>query len=243
MSGMDFYLAQLDFGITAASATLSGASTTSFNGDATVEVDVPLSAIQNTFNFQTDSTDFNDLANVDISYRVSYTPADPVLPFDIEPDVDTNVIVNAIDAGAATNSITRDYIRYLALKLFNTHLGVDLFDNETTLRGDFNTSFKSGLDTVLVNLAADGVSYATGTSPSKSILSQIINSEPSRLNDITDYEIAGQTVWYKMPVAVGDKLYFVVTVSAAANQHDLTGVPLIADRTYLMKLNVVADVV
>jgi hypothetical protein len=240
---MDFYLAQLDFGITAASATLSGASTESFSGDATVEVDVQKSAIQNTFNFQTDSIDFSNTTNVDISYRVTYTAADPVLPFGIEPDVHTMVIANAIHAGAATNSITRDYIRYLARELFNTHLGVDLFDNETELRGGFNDSFKTGLSNVLTNLATAGVSYADGTSPSKSILSQIIDSEPSRLNDLAPYVIDGDAGWYKIPVEVGDKLYFVVTVTAAAGQEALTGgTTPIANRTYLMKLNVVADV-
>lgn len=237
---MDFYLSQLDFGVTASSATISGETSQAFSGDAIVDVNVYLSVVRNMFNFQTDSTDITDASDSDIKYRVVYTPADPILPFDIEPDSNTTVTSStAIDSGAANNAITYDYVRYLALKLFNTHLGVDLFDNETELRTHFNSEFKSQLNTKLVALDAEGVLDATGNSASETILSQIMHIDKSRLTNLSQYAISDN--WYKMPVRVNDKLYFLLTVTAATNQNTLTGVDAIPNRTYLMRLTIVLD--
>jgi hypothetical protein len=237
---MDFYLAQLDFGMTASSATLSGAAPVSFSGNATADVNVSLSSIRNLFNFQSDSTDLSSAVNTDIKYRVSYSSSGD-FPLGIHPANNTLVTVNAIDPAANIYGVTHDYVRYLALRLFNTHLGVDLFANEGDLVGDLNTAFQVGFDTVLANLATSGVADSDGNSPAETILNNIIHSQQTRLSDLTQYAIDGEPGWYKMPVQVGDKLYFVVTISAAANQHTLTGVSPIPDRTYLMRLTVVAD--
>ena len=238
MSGQDFYLSQLDVSVDASSATLSGVNTSAFTGDATAAVDISLNTVMSMFQFKTDSTDVNDTNNVDILYKTVYTTS--ANPLNIDLDINTGMIANAIDTGASNNHVTYDFVRYLAFKLFNTHLGVDLFSNEEPLRTTLNADFKSAFDTVLVDLAAVGDADNTGLIsliPSKSILDQVIHSVPERLNDITPLAVGSN--WYKAPLEAGDKLYFRLTVSAAANQHNLTSVSAIPDRVYLIKATLV----
>jgi hypothetical protein len=74
---------------------------------------------------------------------------------------------------------------------------------------------------------------ANGVSPAKSILLQVINNQPERLSDISTLSLGSD--WYKSPLQAGDILYFRLTVNAAANQNDLTGVGSIPPRVYLMQ--------
>ena len=94
------------------------------------------------FQYQTDSVDINDVVANDVKFRVVYADA-PNAPLGMDIDESTEVVEGAIDGTAGNKNITYDYTRYLALKLFNTHLGVDLFNNEEELRDDLNTSFKN----------------------------------------------------------------------------------------------------
>jgi hypothetical protein len=238
MSGMNFYLAQLSFGVTSTGATLSGVDSSQLTADATAEITVPVSVIQDLFNFTTDSTDIDDVTATDISYRVSYTAANPVNPLGMDIDTAASVTSGQIHAGADDNNVTYDYVRYLAQQLFNTHFAVDLFDNEATLRSDLLSESKTQLSSKLDALVAEGVTDGSGNSPSKTLLSQIFNSDKQRLSAITNYAIGDG--WYKMPVLVDDKIYFVLTVSAASGQNNLTGVASIPNRTYLIKATVVA---
>jgi hypothetical protein len=240
MSGMNFYLAQLSFGVTSSSATLSGVDSTELSADATAEIDVPVGVIQNLFNFTTDSTDIDDVTATDILYRVSYTAADPVNPLGMDIDTAATVTANPVHAGASNNNLTYDYVRYLAQELFNTHFAVDLFDNEEQLRSDLLSASKTQLNIKLLELVAEGVTDGSGNSPSKTLLSQIFNSDKQRLSNIADNYPTGDG-WYKMPVLQDDKIYFVLTVAAASGQNNLTGVNSINNRTYLIKVNVVAN--
>jgi len=237
MANLDFYLPQLDVSVNSLSALLLGESSTVFSGDATVAVDIPLENAMNIFRFQTDSTDIDNITANDIKYKVVYTGAGNTdMAFDI--DTSSSVIVNSIHSGAANNNATYDYVRYLALKLFNTHLGVDLFSNETqlrtTLRDDFSTSFDSNMTI----LDAAGETDASGNSASKTILNQIIYDQPTRLNDISQFALGDN--WYKSPLVAGDILYFRLTVKAAADQNTLTSVVAIPDRVYLIKATLIA---
>lgn len=232
-----FYLSQLDVSIDASSATFAGAVTVSFDASASAEVDVSYSVLRNLFQFSTDASDIDNVVSTDILYKVDYTTSSA--PLGIDLDTNTLMYDSPIQSGATDNHVTYDFVRYLALKLTNTYLGVDLFSNETELRENLNSTFKSQFNTVLLNLAADGDTTSDGNSPSKSILSQIISNDPSRLDDITAYNVGG--TWHQTPINVGDKLYFVLTVSAATNQDSLTGVDPISDRTYLIRINAVAD--
>ena len=213
MSNLDFYLPQLNVVVDASSALLSGVDTVAFDGSANVSVTVPLENAMNIFQFYTDSIDINNVMVDDIQYKVVYTGADPTrMQFDL--DTSALLITGDIHAGAANRNTTYDYVRYLAQHLFNTHLGVDLFSNETELRTTLRDDFSTAFDSNMTALTTDN-----GVSPAKSILLQVINNQPERLSDIATLSLGSN--WYKCPLQAGDVLYFRLTVNAAPNQNDL----------------------
>jgi hypothetical protein len=241
-----FYLGPLNVDASSAMATLAGSVTNAFSGDATANVDLKLAKFKSLFQFQTDSTEINDVVADDVKFRVVYANA-PHSPLGMDIDTSANVVDGAIDGTAGNKNITYDYTRYLALKLFNTHLGVDLFDNEAELRGDLNTSFKSRFNEKLLALAAAGATDSNDTtSPSRLIFNQLIVNKPDRFSNIDENEAAvvDGKHWYKMPGEIGDKFFFLLTVAAAADQQHLTD-PLsgvvIPDRIYLICVNIVPN--
>jgi hypothetical protein len=236
-SNQDFYLSQLDVDIDASSATFDGAVTVSFDASASAEVDVSFSVLRNLFQFSTDASDIDNLVATDILYKVDYTTQ--AEPLGIDLNTNTEVYEGFIQSGATDNHVAWDFVRYLALKLTNTYLGVDLFSNETELRDNLTSTFKTKFDAVLVGLAANPAVEADNNSPSESILRQIMNNEPSRLEHLENLTVEG--TWHQTPIIDGDKLYFMLTVTSATGQEELTGVSAIPDRTYLIRINAVAD--
>jgi len=235
MSVQNFYLSQLDVSIDASSATFDGIDTVSFDASAGATVDVSYSVLSTLFQFSTDASDIDNVVATDILYKVDYTTQAEPLGIDI--NTNTELYESPIQSNATDNHLTFDFVRYLALKLTNTHLGVDLFSNEAELRTNLNSTFKTKFDTVLVGLANNGVVDADSNSPSEAILKQIISNQSSRLNDLTALNVGG--LWYQTPINAGDKLYFILTVSPATGQENLTSVSAIPDRTYLIRINAV----
>ena len=241
-----FYLSQLDVQVTSSSATLSGSQSDAFTGDAIVDVSVPLQTIRDLFQYQTDSIDVTDANADDVKFKSIYETS--ALPLGLDIDASAPVVpAGAIDNSASNMNLTYDYVRYLAQNLFNTHLGVDLFDNEESLRSNLNASFKSNLDVVLVGLNDAGQSDQTGTAASRTVFNQLIANKPSRFSDIT-LNMAGAVdgdgkQWYYAPCAVGDIVYFRVNVDAATDQQKLTAptsTTAIARRVYLMRVTIIA---
>jgi hypothetical protein len=168
-------------------------------------------------------------------------------------------IYEAGTSGAAFKGVAFEYVRYLAHNLFNTHLGVDLFSNEEEVRAALDRSARSALDTKMTDLAGlEGGAYITPSQmtgdfshPSHVILSKIILDAPERLATLADYAIAGgdesgadpasTEPTFKMPLAVGDKIQFKLTVQAESTQSDIVdSSAAIANRTYRIVMNVVA---
>jgi hypothetical protein len=247
-----FYLGPLNVDALSLMAAVSGSVSVDFSGNATADVDITLDTFKTLFQYQTDSVDINDVVAADVKFRVVYTDASSA-PLGMDIDTSAEVVQNAIDGTAGNKNVTYDYTRYLALKLFNTHLGVDLFNNEAGLRSGLNTSFKSGFNTLLLALAArgstdqsdntaGGTHYDT-TSPSRIVFNQLIANQPARFSDISanSSEVVDGVQWYYMPGVVGDKFFFLINVAAAENQHNLTGVATpIPIRSYLISATLVA---
>ena len=236
-NAQNFYLPQLDVFVDASYALLTGILTQAFDGSANVDVNIPLTHAKNIFQFQTDSVDINNTNAQDIKYKVVYDITDPSFNIQFNLDTSANVTSNLIHSGASNNNVTYDYVRYLASKLFNTHLGVDLFSNETELREDLRDKFSVAFNTNMISLRDQGVTTASVDSPSKSILLQVISNQPARLSDITSLAI--ESDWHKSPLIAGDILYFRLTINAAANQNNLTNVTSIGPRVYLIKATLV----
>jgi len=246
MASLDIYLPLFSLTITSDSATIYGETYTPLTGDATVDVNVSTTLMQNLFQFQTDSVDINDISVNDLKYKIVYTSADPILPLGIDYDTSSNVSVGAIASNSGLNyNLTYDYVRFLAQSLFGTHLGVDLFNNEASVRSSLNYKIKYEMDALLSSASGYEfpTEYSDGTSSNtviREFLLQIINNAPERLVDISNnytYGVDGTTgeTWYKMPFLAGDKIYIKIIINPASNQSASTTGATVNTRTYIIR--------
>jgi hypothetical protein len=208
---------------------------------ASAVYNIKLSDMRNVFKFQSDSFDVNNVDASDIKYYVfddsNAWPTNLVLN-PAHADMSNNpIFATGGDIVANRNKLKHDYVRYLALKLFNTAYGVDLFSNEDALLGDLvtkgalaHTAIKSALAAVSTTAAGlpatdgSGNKYATNdlsnnTNFSRELLRQVASVAPSRFAG-TENVSTVQSV----PLEVNDTINFKLSVSAAPNQHNLTGV-------------------
>ena len=224
---------------------------------------VNLQDMKNVFKYQTDSSDMNNFNADDIKYYVCMdnwpknlilNPAHAMM-FDFESkngyDISDPSIPNS------KKLVKHDFIRYLALKLFNTTRGVNLMANEfeliENLAGDgsiftnkcaynildkLNKISTTSTDASMNDIDNSGNKYLTNSTETsnivRSIMEQINYLNPERFNSLVD--TSDNTLMRSIPFKVGDRLSFSFTIKPAANQHLLTGVPLIPDRIYLISL-------
>jgi hypothetical protein len=151
--------------------------------------------------------------------------------------------------------VKHDFIRYVALHLFNTVNGVDLFHNESdileniTYYGETSrVGIQSVLDTVstmsadiTMNMDGSGNKYSTNendsiTNISRELMRQIAVSAPARLEDSDLVAAAASGSLLSVPLVENDTLNIRVTVEAAPGQHTVTNVGAIPARTYNIKL-------
>ena len=151
--------------------------------------------------------------------------------------------------------VKHDFTRYIALQLFNTVRGVDLFKNESDILENiayYGESSRVGIQSVLdtvstlsaditMTLDSSGNKYSTNyndsiTNISRELMRQIATSAPSRLEDSDVVATAAAGTIQSVPLMENDTLNIKVTVEAAPNQHTLTNVSAIPARTYNIKL-------
>jgi hypothetical protein len=244
---LNFYLSDFNITTTSDLATLPGAPVSPLSGDATVNITtVSASTMRNLFTFGSDSIDINDIVSEDLLYRVNWTD-NSNNPLDIDIDLSANVITGNIASGLSNQNLTYDFVRYIALKLFNTANGVDLFNNESTLRSSLKNKFNVTLNNKLLELEALGSQTDNDTTdnPVRDIMNQMLNSDPGRFQDISGNLYYGPGVdlnsnlisMYKLPFISGDIIYFNVIVDASDTQSTIVNRPItIPSRTYLFKL-------
>jgi hypothetical protein len=150
--------------------------------------------------------------------------------------------------------VKHDFIRYIALNLFNTIHGVDLFRNEEDLRENLayygevaRVGIMSVLDTVGtmsadITMAVDGSGnrYSTNedttvTNISRELMRQIAVSAAGRLVAIDEAEGGGGGI-QSIPLSENDTFNFKVVMEASPGQNALTNVAAIPARTYNIKL-------
>ena len=178
----------------------------------------------------------------------------------LDRDESTGMLIPGGGAGAGAYSadkslVKHDFIRYIALHLFNTIHGVDLFRNEEDLRENLayygevaRVGIMSVLDTVgtmsaNISLAVDGSGnrYSTNddtavTNISRELMRQIAVSAPGRLVAIDEAEGGGGAGIQSIPLSENDTLNFKVVMEASPGQNALTNVAAIPARTYNIKL-------
>ena len=239
--------------------------------DADAVFYVKLSDMHSVFKFRTPTTSMN--GGVDISLNQAVFDASSNIQYYVfRKNWPTSLKLNPSHAmldrnessgmltgggGAGTFSadkslVKHDFIRYIALQLFNTMHGVDFFRNEDDLLENIayygevaRVGIMSVLDTVStmsadMTMALDGSSnrYLTNSSTentnvSRELMRQIILNVPGRL-EAAAQESGG--VLMSVPLIEDDTLNIKVVMQPSPNQHDLTNVNVIPARTYNIKL-------
>ena len=252
ITNLDFVLTGLDEEITmGASGELFGVAIPTMDASATAVFNVKTETMRNVFRFQTDASDVDQVADgTDTLYYVKMDqwPAAGILnPAHAMMDHSDseNAIATADSNGTYADNrmlVKHDFVRYLALKLFNTYQGVDLFSNEDAMKEDLAAKGATAWASISGDLhTADSSSPMTNSDStnnfSRQLLEQIINNDRDRLiSDASAGTIDASNVVQAVPLVDGDSISFKVTLKAATGQHNLTGVSAIGDRTYKIKL-------
>lgn len=237
------------------SGTLVSSSVASIDASANAVLTVSLADMKNMFKIQTDSADILDANESDLKYYVEKGAYWPTLnPANAMMDhaSSSNAIATA-DLAANKLMVAHDFVRYLAEKLFGTHHGVDLFNNEVALlqnlRSKCGSSGAMGIIEDLIDSVditngdhadiatdADGNKYMTGATNTsanicKALHEQLARNSPSRFSSLTDSPNK-----QSLPFEEDDSFTFKLTVNPEASQHTLTGVDAIGARTYKVQL-------
>jgi hypothetical protein len=169
---------------------------------------------------------------------------------------------NTAAFSANKSLVKHDFIRYIALQLFNTIHGVDFLSNEDDLLRNIEyygevsrVGIMAVLDTVStlsadITMAVDGSGnrYLTNTATantniSRELLKQILLNVPERLTALD--ASGGGGVIKSVPFVENDTLNITVVMAPSPNQHTLTNVVAIPSRSYniklIMKNNVVGN--
>ena len=223
---------------------------------------VSLDDMKACFQYQTDSNDVTNLEATDIKYYVNsaswpdLNPANAMMdaPHSLDP------IATANSAGPLESNkmlVAHDFVRYLAQQLFNTHYGVDLFNNEIELLNNLRLicddsaeghtwfDIKSKLDLVGVSgthediQGSDGAKYMTNANSSSAnlcrvLFEQMTNSAITRFAEINATDAA-----QPLPFQVDDSISFKLVVAPADGQEELTGVAPFESRSYEIRLVIV----
>jgi hypothetical protein len=162
---------------------------------------------------------------------------------------------NAIAVVPAANKmmVAHDFLRYLALKLFRTHLGVDLFNNETDLLQKVRLLCGGGaghtMGEILSILTAVNVSgnhtsivsdpsgnYMTNADSSyqnicRVLFEQLKGIAPDRFANFGNSQDA-----HPIPFQEDDIISFSMMINAPPGQETLTNVSAIPPRSYKIRL-------
>ena len=222
---------------------------------ALVTVPVASADFRDIFKFQSDSVDFTDADATDIKYYVYESEWDANF---IHP---ANGVVTDSDAvgGISGATLKQDFVRHMALELFNTHHAVDLFTNEEDLIGDLEDKCDGANDLIKIQLAksnATAASKPTGMAGaaapwhrtrddqtdenfSGTLFRQLLSVEPARLKQTTENE--DLSAIRPIPFQQGDSISFNLIVNAASHSTifgaGVTPTPTVDPRTYVIKLD------
>ena len=259
---VDFVLEDFASSVTMGTAgTLASASIPSLDASSIAVLEVDVDNMKDVFQFQTDSTDFVNTAATDLKYLVqmanwpNLNPSNAMLDHTSSTNPIATVGSDGSNLAANKMMVCHDYTRYLAVKLFSTHFGVDLFNTEPELLQNLRTVtgvassgqtwYDISASLVKVSTTGDHTGIVTGdasgnymtnaqtanTNICKSLFDQLMGASPSRFSGL-----GNSGTFQSIPFAADDTISFKLTIAAATNQHNLTGVSAIGNRVYKIKL-------
>ena len=237
-------------------ATLDASSISVDTTDATAVFYVRLSDINNIFMYQSDASDVTNDSVDDIKYYVFHRKWPVELKLNpihaMMNKTESAGMLGVGDGYTDDKSLTKhDFIRYIALRLFNTIHGVDLFHNEIELNENsvyLGETVRYNIDTILSEISttsssetmsydASGNKYLTNdasgnTNLCREIMRHIAAVAPSRFYG----NVPNHAGLKNVPFIENDTLQYKLVVQAAASQNLLTGVSVIPSRSYTIKL-------
>jgi hypothetical protein len=251
--------------------TISTEAPTALDVSATAVFYAKTSDLKNVFQFQTDAINIDDLSSNDMKFYVNMTswpeylvlnPANAML--DQPSSANAIASVNSGGSPYAANKmlVKHDFVRYLALQLFNTYHGADIFNNQSEIVSDIETKCGGGAEGASwfdISAALHNVDSQVGTSPylltdasgrkfmtiadtssdnlCRELFDQIANYSTERLAGI-----AGSPLEQSVPLMDGDSINFKLTVAPAEGQEEVVpGTSVIGTRSYAIKLILVSD--
>lgn len=271
MSSHDFVLSALSTSVTMNTQAVmdDGLVSTILDSSAVAVFNINLDAVKSVFKFSSTTYDISDnLPSGEMHYFVHADewPTDVIInPSDSMMDKAGSVNPILTVPLATEMLVKHDFIRYLALKLFNTAMGTDLFSNESALLGDLNAK---GL-VAWTDISENIWQYATTNTTSAEIDNMGILIDPSSNELCTTDHFTGNTNLCRelyqqliftssgrsrfqnvvldgnnqapIPFIAGDSISFLYTIHPAAGQNTVTGVSAFGGRSYRIKLQIVSS--
>ena len=234
------------------------------------------SDLRNIFQFQTDAININDLSSQDMKYYVNMNAWPPL--FELNPanammdqDLSSGLLsVNPIatmERNGQKYSPTKmfvkdDFIRYLALSLFSTYSGVDIFNNKQALEDNVQAQCDGsapGHSWYDISAALYNVDMTSGTNPGlltdisglkymtrytltpnnlcRELMNQIGFSDPNRFCDIISTADR-----QPVPLYDGDSISFALSITPAPGQESVVNLEnIIPPRNYKIKIYMISD--
>jgi hypothetical protein len=258
---VELILNELNTEITATKALIDGKIVYLGNVDACGVLEMSVNMFKTLFLYQTDS----ELVGQDIKYYTIYNPDFLFNPADSKLDKPQSFGAIA-QMNTDTMYLKTDFIRYLALKLFGTHYGVDLFVNEEELVQEMydriavamginyelidslnyidgtnanltlDTQYKKVYDYRIERYVHCYTRYATDAFNTNKNLCRELMLQLVALDPARFQNIQNTSYMQPLPFIAGDSINFKIGINAASGQELLTGVAPIPKRTYQIKI-------
>ena len=271
MSGHDFVLSALSTSVTMNTQAVmdDGLVSTILDSSAVAVFNINLDSVKDVFKFSSTTYDISDnLPSGEMHYFVhaNQWPVDVIInPSDSMMDKAGSVNPILTVPLATEMLVKHDFIRYLALKLFNTAMGTDLFSNESALLGDLNAKGLVAWTDISENLwKYSSTNTTSGEIDNMGILIDPSSNELCTTDHLTAdnnlcrelyqqliYTSSGRSRFQSIvldgnnqapiPFIAGDSISFLYTIHPAAGQNDVTGVSAFGGRSYKIKLQIVSS--
>jgi hypothetical protein len=258
---VELILNELNTEITATKALIDGKMVYLGDVDACGVLEMSVNMFKSLFLYQTDS----ELVGQDIKYYTIYNPDFLFNPADSKLDKPQSFGAIA-QMNTDTMYLKTDFIRYLALKLFGTHYGVDLFVNEDELVQEMydriavamgvnyelidslnyidgtnanltlDTQYKKVYDYRIERYVHCYTRYATDAFNTNKNLCRELMLQLVALDPARFQNIQNTSYMQPLPFIAGDSINFKIGINAASGQELLTGVAPIPKRTYQIKI-------
>lgn len=220
---------------------LEGVTESAMSGDVVLIGTVSLAGLEQTFKFQTDASNINDISNVDVKF---YQDFNNTTLNDAALSSLTEGAEGSIPSGIP---MSHEYVQYIALNVFGTRKGADIFDNEDELVSELESKQTTAFETFLSNNINTNYNEQEPEEGSFRRIAHKLFQTIMRLDglriDLSNDSISDTNGFQSIPFRAGDVLVMKYTVNDD-NLHagDLVNnnwqAPGDASRSYLIKLTV-----